>query len=66
MGVDDSVSTVSLNYNVFTSFLKARMTCVSGGENGDIPYYYDNLREYCLHFDPCLVCTVQHHLVTLQ
>jgi hypothetical protein len=45
MGVDDSVSTVSLNYNVFTSFLKARMTCVSGGENGDIPYYYDNLQD---------------------
>ena len=45
MGVVDTISTVGRAHNAFTTFLKARMTCVSGGRNGDIPYYYNELGE---------------------
>ena len=42
MGVEDP----SEEFSVFMSFLKARMSCVSGGSSGDIPYHYNELREF--------------------
>jgi hypothetical protein len=46
MGVPDTINAFSKPYRIFTSFLKARMTCVSGtGGAGAIPYHYDKLRD---------------------
>lgn len=46
VGVYDSINPVALNHNIFTTFLKARMTCVSRGNSGELPYYYNQLRKF--------------------
>ena len=45
MGVADTSTSDPVNYQVFTSFVKARMTCVSGT---NIPYYYNDIREFLM------------------
>jgi hypothetical protein len=40
----DPITAFARNY-IFTTFLKARMTCVSGGGGNEIPYYYDELQD---------------------
>jgi hypothetical protein len=45
-GVTDTINPFRGDYDIFTTFLKARMTCVSGGGgSGEIPYYYDELQD---------------------
>ena len=44
MGVTDT-DPFPLDYNIFTTFLKARLTCVSTGDNTEPPYYYNELRK---------------------